>query len=319
MWTYVARRLLYNVPVFLGIILFLMAAVRIKDPMPPRCSARAPRPKRTRRSSVSSGSTSPSRSSTRPSSATSSPSTSTEFSWGQKGRRVGEIIVEAIPPSLAITLPALLFTSLISISVAIISAYYRGRVPDRLLVMAAVLGMSISFLVYIIIGQYFGAYRLNRALGQGREIFQISGYEGWGEWAPYCALPVMISVIVAMGYDTRFYRAVMVEESNRDYIVTAVAKGASKRKVMFVHMLKNAMIPIITRVMITLPFLIMGSFLLEMYFSIPGLGRTLITAINVGDFPLIQAISALFAAVFIVTNILTDVLYALVDPRVRLS
>ena len=318
MLTYTLRRLLYNVPVFLGIILFLMLAVRVKDPIPGMLGKNATEQEYQQLEQELGLD--------RPFLVQYSGFLADFFtfkfdqqSWGQKGRTVREIIIGAIPPSLAITLPALCFTTLISIFVALVSAFYRGRAPDRLLVFAAVLGMSVSFLVYIILGQYFGAYRLNEWLGPGNELFQISGYEGWGQWRAYCMLPVMISVIVAMGYDTRFYRAVMVEETNRDYIVTAVAKGATRKRVMFVHMLKNAMIPIITRVMITLPFLIMGSFLLEMYFGIPGLGRTLITAIAGNDFPLIQAISALFAVVFIVTNILTDVLYALVDPRVRLS
>jgi peptide/nickel transport system permease protein len=111
----------------------------------------------------------------------------------------------------------------------------------------------------------------------------------------------------------------MVEESTRDYITTAIAKGATTRKVMFVHMLKNAMIPIITRVMITLPFLVTGSILLETYFRIPGMGKLLIDAITNRDFPIVQTFTAIFALLFIATNILTDVLYALVDPRVRLS
>jgi len=154
----------------------------------------------------------------------------------------------------------------------------------------------------------------------GLDWFAAGGYEpGIGKWAYYCALPVAIDVILAMGYDTRFYRAVMVEEATRDYITTAVAKGASKRKVMFVHMLKNAMIPIVTRIMISFPFLIGGSILLETYFRIPGMGRALIEAIVNKDFPVIQAFTAVFAAIFVLSNILTDVLYALVDPRVRLS
>jgi peptide/nickel transport system permease protein len=184
--------------------------------------------------------------------------------------------------------------------------------------MAAVMGMCVSYLVYIIFGQYFGAYRLNEALG--REVFAIEGYApGLQAWVHYCLLPVLINIFVAMGYDTRFYRAVMVEESSKDYITTARAKGATRKKIMFVHMLKNAMIPIVTRIMITVPFMVTGSLLVEMYFNIPGMGRTLITAIRSYDFPVIQSFTAMFAALFIVTNILTDVLYALVDPRVRLS
>ena len=176
------------------------------------------------------------------------------------------------------------------------------------LVVAAVMGMSVSFLVYIILGQYFGAYRLNQSLG--REVFAIQGFEpGLANWAHYCLLPVLISVIVGMGYDTRYYRAVMVEESQRDYITTAQAKGATKRKVMFVHMLKNAMIPIITRIAISLPFLIMGSILLESFFGIPGMGRTLISAVRVEGLSGRPSVHRrVFSAVYIITIILTDVL-----------
>jgi peptide/nickel transport system permease protein len=129
----------------------------------------------------------------------------------------------------------------------------------------------------------------------------------------------MISVIVSMGYDTRFYRAVMVEETQAEYITTARAKGASRTKIMFVHMLRNAMIPIITRVMITLPFLVTGSILLEQFFGIPGMGYTLLSAITNGDFPVVEVFTAVFAGLFILSLIATDILYALFDPRVRLQ
>ena len=179
--------------------------------------------------------------------------------------------------------------------------------------------MSVSFLVYIILGQYFGAYKLHQ--WTGHEVFAVQGYDtdepNW--WLHFCLLPVLISTIVAMGYDTRFYRTVMVEEISKDYIRTARAKGVTERRVMFVHMLKNAMISVITRIMITLPFLVMGSILLESFFGIPGMGMTLIIAIEAKDFPVIQCFTAVFAVLFILSNILTDVLYAVVDPRVRLS
>lgn len=321
MWTYIVRRLLYNVPVYLGIILLLMAALRVNDPvyafLGKNVSEEAIEVKREQM-----GLDRPflvqyvdflGRLATFDFS---------EESWARSGLSVGQLIRDSIVPSLSITVPALLLTTLISIVVALMSAYYRGRVPDKLMMVCAVLGMSISFLVYIIFGQYWGAALLHDSL----DLFAIQGYDlddpqrsVIGNWAYYCLLPVLISVIVAMGYDTRYYRAVMVEECNRDYITTALAKGASKRKVMFVHMLKNAMIPIITRVMITLPLLITGSILLERYFNIPGMGQTLITAITAKDFPVVQAFTSVFAAFFILTNLLTDILYALVDPRVRLS
>jgi peptide/nickel transport system permease protein len=252
----------------------------------------------------------------------------TEESWSQKGRPVGDILKRAVPPSLSISVPTLAASASVSIVIALISAYFRGRTVDRTLMTLAVLGMSVSFLVYIIFGQFFGAYLPNQPGWIGTP-FAVKGYKPWfpliskdaslWNWVQFCMLPVLIGMVVAIGYDTRFYRAVMVEESSRDYITTAVAKGASKPKVIFVHMLKNAMIPIITRIMSTLPFLVMGSVLLEMYFVIPGMGFELINAITGNDFPVIQAFVAAFAALFIASLILTDVLYAVVDPRVRLS
>ncbi len=317
MWAYILRKLLINIPVYMGIIFLLMVALRVNDPvwayLGKNASQEAYDLKRqalgldqsifvqyfqfmgdmlTLDFSVT--------------------------SWAQEGQSVSELIKRSIVPSLSITVPALVFTSIISISIAIVSSYYRGRLPDRLMMFSAVLGMSISFLVYIIFGQYWGAYLLNEKLDV--ELFAIQGFEsGLSHWSHYCLLPVLISTIVSMGYDTRFYRAVMVEESGRDYITTARAKGASKRKIMFVHMLKNAMIPIITRVAITIPFLITGSFLLERYFGIPGMGNQLLMAVESGDFPIVQSFTAVFAAVYIASNLLTDILYALVDPRVRLS
>ncbi|MEQ8767816.1 MAG: ABC transporter permease [Planctomycetota bacterium] len=317
MWAYIFRRLIFNIPVFLGILLLVMLALRVNDPVWVRLGKNATQ----EAYEIEEARLGLDR-----------PFFVQYFeflgdvvtlnfdqeSWGQKGYTVGERLGSAIKPSLAITVPALVLTSLISIGIGLISSFFRGGKVDRTLVILAVLGMSVSFLVYIILGQYFGAYKILSETGT--EVFAISGYEpGFQNWFKYCLLPVLISVIVAMGYDTRFYRAVMVEETTRDYIVTARAKGASRRKILFVHMLKNAMIPIITRIMITLPFLIVGSILLEMYFSIPGMGRTLITAINDKDFPVIQVFTAMFAVVFILSNILTDVLYTLVDPRVRLS
>jgi peptide/nickel transport system permease protein len=317
MWAFIIRRLLYNVPVFLGIVLFVMAALRVHNP------AHAFLGKNKSEKDVAAfmekaGLNEPfivqyglflKRIVTFDLS---------EESWDQPGITVGTRLTSSIPPTLSLTVPALIVTSLISISIGLVSAFFRGRPLDRILVIGAVLGMCISFLVYIILGQYFGAFWVSREWGI--QSFAIDGYEGGiTNWPYYCLLPVMISVIVAMGYDTRFYRAVMVEECEKDYITTARAKGVGKSRIMFIHMLKNAMIPIVTRIAISLPFLITGSILLEMYFSIPGMGRSLILAVNTNDFPVIQAFTAVFAALYILTNILTDVMYAVVDPRVRLS
>jgi peptide/nickel transport system permease protein len=328
MWAYILRKILVYIPVYLSIVLLLMALLRVRDPVYAYLGKNATEEQKTQ---------------LRESMGLDQPFLVqyvvfmgkvvtldfTEESWSQRGRTVGDIIRKSIPPSLSITLPTLAASAMISIVIALTSAYFRGRFVDRTLMTLAVLGMSVSYLVYIIFGQFFGAYLPNNTDVLIGTPFAITGYEPWvpftGEgaslynWVSYCMLPVIIGVIVAVGYDTRFYRAVMVEESARDYIVTAMAKGATKRKIMFVHMLKNAMIPIITRIMASLPFLVTGSVLLEMFFRIPGMGFNLISAITASDFPVIQAFVAVLAALFIISVILTDVLYALVDPRVRLS
>ncbi|MEM1072142.1 MAG: ABC transporter permease [Planctomycetota bacterium] len=331
MWSYVVRRLLYNIPVYLGIILLVMAALRVNDPVTAYLGKNATEASYNEIKADMGLDKSFLVQYARVIGNIATLNFGEVRSWEQE-RPIDEIITTAVPATAMITVPALVITASISILIGLICAFTRGRWIDKTLMFVAVIGMSISFLVYIIVGQYWGGAVFGGEAGVLP--FEIEGYNTdlstisfWAsnplhaahEWLRYCGLPVLISVIVAMGYDTRFYRAVMVEETGRDYITTARAKGATSRKIMFVHMLKNAMIPIITRIMISLPFLIVGSILLEYYFGIPGMGRTLITAITSKDFPVVEYMSALFAAVVIVTVILTDVLYALVDPRVRLS
>ena len=328
MWAFIVRRILTNVPVYFGALLLVFLALRVQDPVYQYLGQDAG-PEQYAQLKRDMGLDAP-----LPAQFGRYVTEAVTFdyrgnSWNQRGTSVGEILKRSVVPSLSITLPALLLSTLIGVFIALIAAYFRGRAPDKVLMIAAVLGMSISFLVYIIFGQFFFA-AIPRADGWAVAPFAVQGYEPWiafGEggglrparWIEYCLLPVMISVIVSMGYDTRFYRAVMVEETRKDYIRTARAKGCSTRRVMLVHMLKNAMIPIITRIMISLPFVVTGSILVEYYFNIPGMGRTLINAIRASDFPVIQTFTALFAALFIASNILTDVLYAVADPRVRLS
>lgn len=342
MWTYIVRRTLYNIPVFLSIIFVVMLALRVNDPVQSQLGKNATQ-EQVQLLTEEMGLDQPFLvqytiflrdlsliwkpiDEEKQSDSDSVWTRKVTRSWDQK-LPVSEMILNAIPPSMAVTIPTLTITASIAICIGLISAFNRGRVIDKSLMFLAVIGMSISVLVYIIIGQYWGAYVMGDIF-EGWP-FQITvpaaaGATPWfffnpSNWVAYCMLPVLINVTVALGYDTRFYRAVMVEESQKDYIRTARAKGASTRRVMFVHMLKNAMIPIITRIMISLPFIITGSILIEVYFGIPGMGRTLINAINAKDFPVIQTFTALFAALFIASNIFTDVLYALADPRVRLS
>lgn len=317
MWFYIIRRVVTSIPVFLAIVLIVMGILRVKDPVPGLVGKKA---------------TAEDIENKRQELGLDRPlyqqylgligqMVSLDFTqkmWTQHGVTVGEQLKKSVPISLMLTVPALVLTTVISVCVGMLSAYARGRWLDKLLVFGAVLGMSVSFLVYIIFGQYFGSYQLGQLVGH--PVFSIHGYEpGLQNWAYYLLLPVMISVIVSMGYNTRFYRAVMVEETTQDYITTAWSKGATTSKIMFVHMLRNAMIPIVTRIMITLPLLVTGSILLERYFGIPGMGDTLLSAINNNDFPVIEVFSSIFAAMFICSNVLTDVLYAVFDPRVRLQ
>jgi len=346
MWSYIARRLLASIPVYLGIILIVMAALRVRDPVYAYLGKNA-NPEMIAAKREAMGLNDPflvqyatfmKRIVTLNFGDSKSDKPQDRFeSWKYAGQTVGQKLKEAVGPSLSLTLPELFLTTSISIFVGMICAYFRGSLLDRTLMFLVVLGMSVSVLVFIILGQKFGGFWLKDKFGI--DWFASNGFEPWitwsdkpvlgfipyptrfspATWAHYCLLPVLTYVLVGMGYDTRFYRAVMVEETSRDYIITALAKGAPRPKIMFVHMLKNAMIPIITRVMITLPFLIAGSILLEYQYRIPGMGKLIIDAIKDKDFPIIQTFTAVFAAVFILTNILTDVLYALVDPRVRLS
>lgn len=232
-------------------------------------------------------------------------------SWKEK-RPVRQMISEGWGKSVSLTLPALILTTLLAICFALFAAYFRGRALDRGMMVVAVLGMSVSFLVYILVLQYLLAFLL--------PLFNIHGYEpGFVARWQFLALPILIQVIVGVGYDTRFYRSVFVEEVGRDHVTTAYAKGASKLRVMFVHVLKNAMIPIVTRVMISIPFLVTGSLLLEQYFGIPGIGSLLLSALDTDDFPVIKALSVLISLLFILSTILNDIFYAIVDPRVRLQ
>jgi len=326
MWGFIARKLIYNVPVYLGIILIVMLALRVQDPVLPQLS-KNPSPAEIASVRENLGLDRPFVIQYLDLLKNVVTFNFEEESWTQGGKSVGEMLKDSIPMSLAITVPTLGLSAIIGVCIALVAAYFRGRAVDKILMIFAVLGMSISYLVYIIFGQFFGAFLPRQAFGGENWPFEINGYgalflgEGASpmNWVSYYMLPVIIGLIVSLGYDTRFYRAVMVEESTRDYITTALAKGAGKRKVIFVHMLKNAMIPIITRVMATLPFLITGAVLMEIYFNIPGMGFQLINALRALDFPVIQGFVAVLAAMFILTVIATDVLYALVDPRVRLS
>jgi len=172
--------------------------------------------------------------------------------------------------------------------------------------------ISLPSLAYILFGQYLLAYKL--------DWFPISGYESaFPQFMSYIALPTLILIALSIGGELRFYRTVMLDEINQDYIRTARSKGLSERKVMFKHVLKNAMIPIITNVVIEIPLLITGSLLLENFFAVPGMGAQIVDAFNTSDLPVIKANVMVLSILYMVFNLLTDVLYSVVDPRVALK
>lgn len=222
-------------------------------------------------------------------------------------QRVSRMLKDGIIPSLCLTIPLFVIGLIISVSISLICAFFRGTWIDRAAVVAAVVLMSVNYLVWIVAGQYILAYRLHW--------FPIWGYESWS----YLVLPVTIGVVTGLGTNVRFYRTIMLDEMYRDYVRTAFAKGVGRGGVLFKHVLKNAMIPILTNVVIAIPFLYTGSLLLETFFGIPGLGNMGINAINSSDVDVVRAIVFIGAVLYVIANLMTDVCYALVDPRVKLE
>jgi peptide/nickel transport system permease protein len=222
--------------------------------------------------------------------------------------KVSDLLKQKIVPSLTITIPAFLLSILVTLPIALFIAFYRGTYIDRLALFICVILMSIVILNYIIVGQYLLAVVF--------KYFPIYGYEfGAGAWK-FVLLPVILAVAAGLGGGVRFYRTVMLNEVRADYVRTALAKGVSEEGVLFRHVLKNAMIPILTVTVLSIPFLITGSLLLEMYFGIPGMGNLMLNAINNHDYPVIRTLVYIYSLLYIAGSILTDISYTLVDPRV---
>ena len=234
------------------------------------------------------------------------------FNFGRSRDR--ELVIDKIKrgvwPSLALTAPMLVGVVVISVSLALVVASVRGSLWDTLAVMVCIAGMSIPYLGFVFFGQYFLAYKWG--------LFPVF-FRPDLTTAQNVALPVLIGIAAGLGGNVRFYRTVMLDEMRSDYVRTAYAKGLSRGRVLFKHVLKNAMIPIITRVAMTAPFLFLGSLLLERFFGIPGLGYLMVEAIGARDYSVISAMTFIGAILFVVFNLVADVCYALVDPRVTLE
>lgn len=234
-----------------------------------------------------------------------------DFGRSDSGRDIGHDISQRMWPSLAIAVPTLVVGILVNITFAMLIAFFRGSLLDFWGVVLCVILLSVSPLFYIIAGQY--------VLSKMFHLVPISGYDmGW-EATKFLILPVIIGIIAGVGQGTRWYRTIFLEEVNKDYVRTARAKGLSEPRVLFKHALKNALIPILTGVVVILPQLFMGSLIMESFFGIPGLGSYTIEAIQRQDFAIVRAMVFLGSVLYILGLLLTDISYTVVDPRVRLG
>ncbi len=230
-------------------------------------------------------------------------------SWATN-EEVSKIFITRLGPTLTIMIPVLVLETVIGVILAIGVAYVRGTLTDRMIMMVCTIAMSISFLVYIIVAQYYFGFKWG--------IFPVQGWTDsfWKNLTTYAPLPIMLAVFVGLAPALRLYRSFFLDEINHDYVRTARAKGLAEKTVMMKHVLRNAMIPILTNIGIALPGIFVGSFLLETFFSIPGLGREVLVAVNRSDFPVIKAATVYLAMVTMIINLAVDVMYKAVDPRV---
>jgi peptide/nickel transport system permease protein len=238
------------------------------------------------------------------------------FDWGKSwatNEAVSNLFASRLPATLTVMLPILILDVLLALPIAMWVAYRRGSLTDRAIMVVTTVALSISFLVYIIVGQYVFGFLLGW--------FPVQGWTDstWTNLITYAPLPVLLAVMVGVSPQTRLYRSFFLDELGQDYVRTARAKGLTENKVLFKHVMRNAMIPIITNIGLALPSVFIGSFLIETFFSIPGLGREVLLAVNRSDYPVIQAITVYLAMLTMVINLLTDVMYKAIDPRVVLK
>jgi peptide/nickel transport system permease protein len=238
------------------------------------------------------------------------------FDWGKSwatNEAVSNLFASRLPATLTVMVPILILDVLLALPLAMWVAYRRGSLTDRALMVVTTVALSISFLVYVIVGQYVFGFQLGW--------FPVQGWSDslWTNLAVYTPLPVLLAVMVGLAPQTRLYRSFFLDEMGQDYVRTARAKGMTERTVLFKHVLRNAMIPILTNIGLQLPGIFVGSFLIEVFFSIPGIGREVLTAVNRSDFPVIQAVTIYLAMITMLVNLLTDIAYKIADPRVVLK
>ena len=233
-------------------------------------------------------------------------------SWSTN-ERISQIFATRLGPSLTVLVPLLVISTLLAMAAAMLVAYWRGALTDRAIMIGCTVGQSVSILVYILVFQYLLAYQLGW--------FPVQGWGGnlGDNLLGYAALPILVGIVVSLAPDIRLYRSFFLDEINQDYVRTARAKGLGEHRVMWVHVLRNAAIPIVTNVMTQIPGLLAGAFLIERFFSIPGIGREVILAVERSDFPLIKAVTVYVAVATMVINLAADLVYRALDPRVQLK
>jgi peptide/nickel transport system permease protein len=232
------------------------------------------------------------------------------------GESVRALLGRTIPVSLALIMPGFILGNLVALLLALVAAHHRSGWVDKAIMGLAVVGMSISFLIVVI------AFQIVFSSSYGLGLFPVRGWNvhSVGDYFAYVAVPTMASVFVALGYNTRFYRSVIVEELTRDHVRTARAFGVPPAKLLYRNVLKNCMIPIITRIVFSIPLIVIsGALIIETYFGIPGVGKVTFDAITTGDQPVLKAVVGLTALLFVLAQLLTDILYRAVDPRVSLG
>ncbi len=226
---------------------------------------------------------------------------------------MANLFATRLPATLTVMVPILILDTLLAIPIALGVAYVRGSLTDRTIMIVTTIALSISFLVYVIVGQYVFGFQLGW--------FPVQGWSDslWKNLTTYVPLPALLAVLVGISPQTRLYRSFFLDELGHDYVRTARAKGLTENTVLFKHVLRNAMVPVLTNIGYNLPGIFVGSFLIEVFFSIPGLGREVLLAVNRGDYPVIQATTVYLAMLTMLINLATDLLYKWVDPRVVLK
>ena len=220
---------------------------------------------------------------------------------------VKDVLLRGVGPSLSLTVPILTGGTIVALMLAMLAAAFRGGFPDKAVLVGSTVLMSVNYVVWVLLGQFLLSFKAG--------IFPVWGYVG----AFYLVLPVLIGVVSSLGTDVRFFRTAILDESYKPYVLTARSKGLSRAAVMLRHILPNALIPIVTYVSLSIPWLFTGSLLLESFFGIPGLGSVSINAIHSADMAVVRALVVLGALLYQFVNLATDLLYAALDPRVRFA